>query len=180
MAFTAVIKDFPDYIITDTGEVFSCNYHRCGKAKIIKQHLRGKYLCVRLYKNKLSYNKLVHRLVAETFIPNPENKEQVNHIDGNKLNNNLSNLEWSTRSENMKHAYRVLKTQPNKPWLNKFGKDNCHSKIILQLQGNKIIAKFYGASEASKVTGILRTAILNCCHGWSKTAGGYQWKQKEI
>ena len=48
------------------------------------------------------------------------------------------------------------------------------------IKNGKIIAKFYGASEAERITGVLRTAILNCCHGWSKTAGGYQWKQKEI
>lgn len=175
----AQIKDFPNYIITDTGDVYSCNYHRSGKIRVINQYLRGKYLCVRLYKNKIPYNKPVHRLVAEAFIPNPEHKEQVNHIDGNKLNNKISNLEWNTRSENMKHAYRVLKMRPNKPWLNKFGKDNCHSRIVLQIQDGEIIAEFYGAAEASRRTGISRTAILNCCYGWSNTAGGYKWKRKK-
>ena len=57
-----------------------------------------------LYKNKKRKAFLVHRLIALTYIPNPENKPDINHLDGNPLNNNVSNLEWCTKTENMKHA----------------------------------------------------------------------------
>lgn len=69
---------------------------------------------VNLSKDRIQKWYLVHRLKAIVFIPNIENKEQVNHIDGNKSNNDLSNLEWVTRSENMRHAYRIglLKDHP--------------------------------------------------------------------
>jgi len=76
--------------------------------KIIKQwiHKVG-YPCVSLHKGKQKKNIYVHRLLAEHFIPNPENKLQVNHIDGNKQNNSLDNLEWVTPSENIQHAFKT-------------------------------------------------------------------------
>ena len=64
------------------------------------------YLMVKLYKNNIRSNKKIHRLVAEAFIPNPENKPQVNHADENKTNNSLDNLEWMTAKENINHGTR--------------------------------------------------------------------------
>ena len=80
---------------------------------------------------------LVHRLVANAFIPNPENKRCINHKDGNKKNNNINNLEWVSYSENMKHAYRTGLAIPPQTWLGKFGKSHPMSKPINQytLQG---------------------------------------------
>jgi hypothetical protein len=83
----------------------------CGKIlgktlKILKPRSNGRYLIVSYYiqNTKLNRNKYVHRLVAETFLENPENLTDVNHKDGNKLNNHVLNLEWVSRKENMKHA----------------------------------------------------------------------------
>jgi len=95
------IKGFPNYSVSTEGNV------RDDKRGIIKSQriLRDGYMCADLYNNGKRSKKRIHRLVAETFIPNSENKEDVNHKDGCKCNNCLKNLEWATRSENMKHAY---------------------------------------------------------------------------
>jgi hypothetical protein len=89
------IKDYPDYLITLDGRVFSMISMR-----FLKNFIKSDYVYVKI-KHK-SYR--LHRLVAKAYLPNPENKATVNHIDGNKYNNMLCNLEWATSSENMKHA----------------------------------------------------------------------------
>ena len=101
------------YQVSNFGRVKSLNYHRTGKEVLMKpgrfvMKSGNAYYGVKLYKDSKMNVKLVHRLVAEAFIPNPENKPEVNHIDGNPSNNRVDNLEWVTRSENIKHSYRVL------------------------------------------------------------------------
>ena len=176
------IKDFPDYYITDTGDVYSRNLYKnpsCRIKKLKPVKLSTGYMYVGLGKNHKTHPKLVHRLVAETFIPNPENKREVNHKNGNRSDNRVENLEWCTRSENQIHSYRVLKRQG--PWQNKKGKDKKGTKIVLQIKDGKVIAKYYGTNEAERKTGICHVAIIQCCNGYkyNKTAGGYQWKYKD-
>lgn len=86
------------------------------------------YMQVALSVNKKHACFKVHRLVAKAFIPNPENKPQVNHKDGNKLNNNVNNLEWVTCSENHSHAYNTGLRKPH------FGKYHQNSKLVLNTQ----------------------------------------------
>lgn len=98
------------YYITNKGKVFIANYRNSGKPKELKPRIISGYYALGLEGNKIDGRRnqkiyKIHRLLAEYFIPNPNNKPCVNHIDGNKLNNSLSNLEWVTISENTIHAY---------------------------------------------------------------------------
>lgn len=171
------IKGFPEYYITDTGEVFSrmCDkYHNksCRIRKITPFKTRNNYMVATLRKDGRQIRKLVHRLVAETFIKNPENKYEVNHIDGNTLNNNVDNLEFCTKSENELHKFRIL----NKGHY--VGKDNWNSKKVLQLKDGQIVAEYGSIRDAERATGINNTNISACCnkkYGY-KTAGGYIWR----
>lgn len=97
------------------------------------------YLYVSLCYNEIIKDYLVHRLIAITFLPNPENKETVNHIDGNPKNNKLENLEWATQSKNNHHSFDVLKRKAS------------NSKKVAMLNDNKeIIQIFNSQTEASK------------------------------
>lgn len=159
------------YEISNLGNVRSLK----GKTKTLKQKiLNTGYLYVALTTNGKSSNKTVHRLVAETFVPNPYKKEFVNHIDGNKMNNCESNLEWVTRSENMKHAYK-------NGLFKKFIIPKPHKKKVMQLdkEGN-IIRIFTSLTEASIETGTQISHISSCCRGIRKLTNGYSWEyQKE-
>lgn len=176
------LKGFSDYAITETGDIYSLNYRHTGSIKKMtpKTSWGGRYYTIGLFRNGVKKYFLIHRLVAETFIPNPENKPQVNHINGNKKDNRVENLEWATMSENMLHAYRTGLSTPPRSMLGRFGKDNPHSRIIQQIKNGKVIAEFYGLREASKKTGVCANSICDVCRHRKHcfTAGGYQWKYK--
>lgn len=147
------------------------------KWRILKQQKRNAYLWVSLFNNTNTYLALTHRLVAQRFVPNPENKSQVNHIDWNKLNNNLSNLEWCTASENMIHSFKILWRKANCPMKWKFWQFNPRSKKVNQYNKNNILINtFYSLKEASINTNIWLTSINNVLKHRSRTAGWFIWK----
>lgn len=105
------MKDIPNYenlyFATTDGKIFSYPKKTRKGTREITPNKGAHYYLIDLCKDGKVKKHLVHRLIAETFIPNPQNKPQVNHIDGNKLNNKVENLEWCTRSENQKHSIRI-------------------------------------------------------------------------
>lgn len=93
------------YGVDEFGNVFSLITTRSRRKCKLKPHNKNGYLAVNLYKNGKLYHRYIHRLVAETFIPNPNKYKEVNHIDCDKTNNFIWNLEWCNRSSNLKHSY---------------------------------------------------------------------------
>jgi hypothetical protein len=143
-----------NYEVSNLGEVRHIN-----TKQIKKLHSGGtsKYLMVQVYVgNNKRKSYLVHRLVAKYFIDNPNNKEQVNHIDGNKMNNCYHNLEWVTPKENMAHAIKtgLYNRYNNQTYKNKFGAQ--HNRSI-KIECNGIV--YNGYSEASRLTNIKVSTI---------------------
>ena len=149
------------YGISDSGQVWSCRKHRSLKPTID----RYGYEKVVLSKDGKAFYRTVHRLVAEAFIPNPNNLTTVNHINEDKTDNRVDNLEWLSIADNDNHGTRNERMADAK------------SKLpVEQILSDGSTVRYKGVKDASRKTGINRCCIALCCKGTRKTAGGYKWR----
>lgn len=158
------IEGFPNYKVSNLGNIKSFTKKGCGN-NLIPQPIRKGYLQVLLYKNGKPYPKKVHRLVAITFISNKDKLPQVNHIDGDKTNNCVNNLEWCDNSYNQIHAYK-----------NGLEKPRFQRRVEQYDLNNNFIKTFDYIKDAEQSLNIDGSSISACCRNKRKTAGGYIWK----
>lgn len=181
------IDGFDKYQVSNLGRVKSKERivrNRKRNERILKPSFNRKgYLQVCLINNENNYKTCkVHRLVAIAFIQNPTDLAQVNHIDGNKTNNTVENLEWCSNIENMKHSYKIglrnkTEMSNNMKKLGKYPYRN-HKKSVLQIDKStgEILRKWEYMIDASRELKINCSGIHNACNGRSRTSGGYKWK----
>ncbi len=167
-------KDLPEYEnyqVSSMGRVRSKDreimqfghknmYKRIMKGKILKPRMQNcGYLIVWLSHNGRIVVSIIHKLVASAFLPTPNAKEEINHKDGNKMNNEVCNLEWISHSENVRHSYSMLRRK--KKGIN-----------ILCLTTGEI---YDSMTAAAKSIGKTKNAIYQVLKGRNKTAGGKRW-----
>lgn len=156
------------------------------KSRILKPNTTiWGYLQVNLYNNGVSKMCTIHRLVAQAFIPNQENKPEVDHINACRWDNVVWNLKWATKEEQLdnpftfKHRSECKKGEKH-PFYGKYGKEHHRSKPVLQYDlNNNLIKRFDCLLEIERELGFSHGCISMCCQGKQKTACGYIWKYGE-
>jgi len=165
-----IIEDFPNYSVSNLGNIKNNKTNR-----IMKLNVKGGYYHISLNNGYCKKGLKVHRLVALAFINNTENKPEVNHINKNKLDNSVSNLEWATRKEQNQHRIKdlIITCNKNKP-INRLDKK---SGVILE-KYNSIEHAGIWASENQLTSNSHngRNAIGNCVNGLSNSAYGFRWE----
>lgn len=164
-------KDIPGYEgkyqVSNLGNVKSINYKQTGREGLLTPVDTANGYCGVNLRDKISHKKLVnvHRLVGTLFVPNPENKPQINHINGDKRDNRADNLEWCTASENQNHS---------------LGIGLRHTRKVLQYdkEGN-FIKEWDSVKSATEAMACTKMSIIRCCQGKNKSCMGYIWKYKE-
>ena len=167
-----VIDTHPNYRITSDGRVIN----KYDKEKVLDGCSKDGYLKVNLYNDGVGSSKRVHRLVAEAFIPNPDNKPDVNHKNGNKHDNCVDNLEWVTKSENMKHAYQTGLAKPH-PTYGMLGKKNPNGgskgKPVRILETGE---EFNSIKDCADSIGGRDRGVCDCLTGRQHTHRGYHFE----
>lgn len=180
------IKDYEGlYKVSNLGRVKSVDHYVCYNKRNNKLSLcKGRllrpvannmgYLRVNLSKEGNTQPYLIHRLVAETFIPNPDNLPEVNHKDETPKHNYVENLEWCSHIYNM--GYGTILERKSKKMT---GKPSSHISPVQQYNlDGELISEYKSMTEAHKRTGISLSNICFSCNNEGKTAGGYRWIKK--
>lgn len=157
------IESFEQYSVSDFGNVRN---NITGRILKPRKHTSG-YSRVILCKNKKHYDRYIHRLVAQAFIPNPNNLPEINHRDEDKLNNCVENLEWCDRAYQVNYGTfkkRMIETQRI---------SSKQSKSVKCIETGNIYISLH---HAERETGILYTLICHALNGRQETAGGYHWE----
>ena len=177
-------EPYENYQVSNFGRLMSLNYKRTGKSELLQPGKRKDgYLQVALCKNKIPQDFLLHRIIAETFLPNPENKPCINHkIEGDEgktinmvffnedgsINKEKSTIEWVTYEENNNYATRnerAGKTNTN-------GK--CSKKVLQFTLDDEFVREWPSIQECGR-NGFKQSAVCRCCNGKQKTAYGFKW-----
>lgn len=161
-----------NYSISNNGQLIN----RRGEVKTPQEDTDG-YLKVDLYSGSKRSTKRIHRLVAEAFIPNPYNKPDINHKDGNKHNNSVANLEWVTKSENMRHAYQTGLAKPHASYgmlghRNPNGGRKGHKVRIVETG-----EEFNSIAECACAIRGNDRSICDCIYGRQHTHRGYHFER---
>lgn len=151
------------YEISKEGKIISKRTNR--ELKYWLSPSKCGYPTIMLYLGDKKLKISIHRLVAMKYLDNKNNFNYVNHIDGNKLNNDVSNLEWCTAKQNTEHLMNIL------------GYDMGRIKVIKKDLDNNIIKTYNSIKEASDDTGIEYSSLAKCVRGKYKLSGGYRWER---
>lgn len=169
------VKGHQRYLVSTMGRVKCIDSYGTGKERICKLSVNGDgYLLVKIDGKTMK----VHRLVLESFMPNPENKPCIDHINTIKTDNRIGNLKWVNHKENSNNPLTRKHMSENAatPMLGKFGAEHPNSISIVQLTKDGVFIKQWDcARNAERELGIQNSSIAKCCKGKLKYAGGFKW-----
>lgn len=176
------------YEVSSTGRVKSLTRNINGRTytgrmlKLVAD--RNGYIRVKICRKRIIERLLVHRIVAIAFLPNPENKPIVDHIDGNPQNNNAKNLRWATQKENQNNPVSLCRFRQAKAgkfipdWIRQKGNASARKAIVMLDNNGNELATFASLTQAQKKTKIAASSISAVCKNKRPSAGGYKWKYK--
>lgn len=175
------IDGFVNYEVSNLGRVINIK-----RGKLLKNRKdKDGYFNVIIHRDGKPYNHRVHRLVAKAFIPNPDNKPCIDHINTIRVDNRVENLKWCSHGENNNNPLTKIHISESLQgekcyWYGKSGKQHHRSKQVIQFSSDGALKGIWGSIlEAQRNTTIQQSDISRCCMGKLNTAGGYKWQYQD-